>query len=210
MENTLQAIATVFSLVNPFVCVAMFSHIEQGHERAAKIKDATKFVIFVTVVLILASIFGLKFIGLFGISLAAFSVAGGVVLFSIGMSMMNPAKSISQSEQTGEGPSTAEQGNSLSPLILFAASPGSITGVITIGAAHAGGGIPTTAIVAVIVVLVLTWLLVLASIYMPQEQKSGGIARDMISRYMGLIVVAMGIQFALTGFKTFMTAGGLG
>ncbi|MBV1926378.1 MAG: hypothetical protein KUG62_04420 [Rhodobacteraceae bacterium] len=30
------------------------------------------------------------------------------------------------------------------------------------------------------------------------------LTHDMISRYMGLIVVAMGIQFALTGYKAFM------
>jgi multiple antibiotic resistance protein len=30
------------------------------------------------------------------------------------------------------------------------------------------------------------------------------LAHDMVSRYMGLIVIAMGIQYALTGYKAFM------
>lgn len=38
---------------------------------------------------------------------------------------------------------------SLTPLILFAASPGTITGVITLSVAHAKSGIPVTALVAV-------------------------------------------------------------
>lgn len=210
MEDELQAIATVFSLVNPFVCVAMFLKIQTGTSRSAKVREATKVAVVVAVVLSLAAVFGLKIIGLFGISLAAFSVAGGVVLFSIGMSMMSTAKPNKQNGNSGTGSQASDQSSALSPLIMFAASPGSITGVITIGAAHTGHGFPMTAIIAVIAVMALTWALLLAAIYMPERQKSGGIAHEMISRYMGLIVVAMGIQFALSGFKTFMAAGGVG
>lgn len=36
-------------------------------------------------------------------------------------------------------------------------------------------------------------------------KKQGGFFRETVTRFMGLIVVAMGVQFALTGFKAFMS-----
>jgi hypothetical protein len=46
-------------------------------------------------------------------------------------------------------------------VILFAASPGTITGVITLSAAHTRLGFPVTALVAVVVASALTWLAML-------------------------------------------------
>ena len=42
MKNELQAIATLFSLVNPAMCATMFMRIEKGRSRNTQIKDATK------------------------------------------------------------------------------------------------------------------------------------------------------------------------
>ena len=89
--------------------------------------------------------------------------------------------------------SKSEGNPSLSPLILFAASPGTITGVITVAAAHSKLGFPFTAVVAIAVVLGLTWALLILTARM-KNAGQGGIARDMITRYMGLIVLAMGID----------------
>jgi multiple antibiotic resistance protein len=137
----------------------------------------------------------------FGISLDAFSVAGGGVLMFIGFSMLQGTASPSTPENAGDqGASTA----SLGRLILFAASPGTITGVITIVAAHRRPGIPITALSAIAVVLAVTWLLLLVAATRGGDAKRPGLARDMVSRYMGLIIIAMGIQFALKGYKAFM------
>jgi len=54
----------------------------------------------------------------------------------------------------------------LTPLILFAAGPGTITGVIT-------------------------------------SINSGGLVHDVTMRFMGLLVLAMGVQFALSGYQSF-------
>src|SRR5262245_13907073 len=48
-------------------------------------------------------------------------------------------------------------GKSLMPLTLFAASPGTITGVITLSAAHTRFGFPITALAAVVVASAVTW-----------------------------------------------------
>lgn len=76
--------------------------------------------------------------------------------------------------------------------------------MITISAVHTRDAFPLTAIVAIAVVVVATWLVLLGVSLKSDATKRSGIARDMTTRYMGLIVIAMGLQFALTGYKAFM------
>ena len=205
MKNELQAIATIFSLVNPAMCATMFMGIEKGRSRNAQIMDATKAVLVIMIVLILAAFFGSKILHIFGVSLDAFSVAGGAVLAWIGFSMLSGRGATS----TPEAKSSPAKGSavSIAPLILFAASPGTITGVITISVSHSKLNLPVTAIIAIIVVLALTWVILVLTTRFGGSGNDGGIMREMVTRYMGLIVIAMGIQFVLTGLKSFMGSG---
>lgn len=51
----------------------------------------------------------------------------------------------------------------------------------------------------------ITWLLLLASTRMSKKH-GGGSAHEITARFMGLIVLAMGMQFALSGLQSFFTA----
>lgn len=199
MDKQLQAIVTVLSLVNPMVCAMIFVQLEGSRTRKEKLADATKAAFAVVVVLALAALFGIKILGIFGVSLDAFSVAGGIVLAQIGFSMLS-----GQSNASASGASQRGETNLLSPLILFAASPGTITGVITIAAAHGDSRFPVTALVAVLVASTVMWGALVLMSRSAKESSGGGFVRDTATRFMGLIVVAMGIQFALTGFRAFM------
>lgn len=201
MSEHLQAIATVFSLINPFVCGMIFANIMQGQSRAWTVCNATMSVLIVGGVLVIAAFLGSPILNLFGISLDAFSVAGGGVLIFIGFSMLQGTGSpLTPNNLGAQGGSSAGLGR----LVLFAASPGTITGVMTIVAAHRRQRLPVTALSAIAVVLGVTWLLLLVAATRGGAAKPPGLARDMISRYMGLIIIAMGIQFALKGYKAFM------
>jgi multiple antibiotic resistance protein len=200
MQNTLQAIVTVLTLINPAICAATFMRIEAGRPPAEQLADATRSVLAVLVILLIAALAGAQLLDLFGISMDAFMVAGGAVLACIGFAMLRgPGDS--------NGRNDAAQGGkpSLTPLILFAASPGTITGVITLAVAHTGRAIPVTALVAVGVAAAVLWLvLALAVRFGGRRRESSGFVRDTITRFMGLIVIAMGVQFALTGVRAFM------
>ena len=123
MEQHLQAIVTVLSLLNPLICGVMFAQIEAGQTRAIRITDATKAALAVLVILLVAALAGARVLKTFGISLDAFSIAGGGVLTWIGFSMLrgNSAQANAPSKNGAAGK------RSLTPLILFAASPGTIT-----------------------------------------------------------------------------------
>jgi multiple antibiotic resistance protein len=109
--------------------------------------------------------------------------------------------------QRHQGPSKAgaAETRSLTPLILFAASPGTITGVITLAVAHTKLALPVTALVAVVVAALVMWIVMVLAAYGGSGAR-GGLLHDTATRFMGLIVIAMGVQFALTGFHNFSTA----
>jgi multiple antibiotic resistance protein len=200
MQEYLQAVITVLSLVNPAICAALFAQIETGRSHSEQAADATKAGLAILMLLALAALFGAQLLHLFGVSLDAFMVAGGAILAWMGFSMLRterPQNSPSRSAQT-------EVDTSLAPLVLFAASPGTISGVITISVAHAGSEIPVTALVAVGVAVSITWLVMVVVGRFGGRAGGGGFLRDTLTRFMGLIVVAMGVQFALTGLKSFM------
>ena len=125
-------------------------------------------------------------------------VAGGGVLAWMGFSMLKGETPLTGSSATPPNPTS-----SLTPLILFAASPGTITGVITISAAHTRLRLPITALVAIGVAAVTTWVVMVFAARILGNRQGGGFLQDTTSRLMGLIVLAMGVQFALTGVHAF-------
>ena len=198
MKEQLQAIVTVLSLVNPVICAMMFTQAEVGRSSGEKLKDSTRAGLAILVILTIAALIGTQLLHLFGVSLDAFMVAGGGVLAWMGFSMINRQPDTS-SPDTPDTNST----QSLTPLILFAASPGTITGVITLSAAHTRLKLPVTTLIAIVVATGCAWLVMLFVARLGSKQDGGGILRDTMTRFMGLIVLSMGVQFALTGFHAF-------
>lgn len=200
MKDNLQAIVTLLALVNPAVCASIFSSLVSESSKTYKAMCAVKTAFVVCIVLGLAALFGANILALFGVSLDAFAIAGGGILSFIGIKMLM---------QTGGSGGNADRLEhdkdvSLSPLILFAASPGTITGVITISSSHSDVGVPVSSLVAIAVVTVVLLCVLLAVSYLPRRASKSGLGRQMITSYLGVIVIAMGVQFAFTGIKQFM------
>ncbi|WP_027184641.1 MarC family protein [Desulfovibrio inopinatus] len=199
MKEYTQAVVTILALINPLVCTEIFTRIAGHLPRKDRIKEAVKATAAIGIVLFASSFFGMAILSAFGVSIIAFSCAGGGILVWIGASMLIP-----KSNDTTNIPSTEHKSVSLTPLILFAASPGTITAVITIAAAHNKQFLPVTAITGVAVSLVvLGAALLLAAKFSKGERRRTGMQK-MISSYMGVLIIAMGIQFMLTGISKFI------
>ncbi|MBD1575927.1 MULTISPECIES: MarC family protein [Vibrio] len=198
MKEFIQATLTILALVNPAICAQMFNECTSNLNKEQKFKEAFKTVVTIGIVLLLAAFGGTSLLHVFGISLQAFSCAGGGILVWIGAGMIKSAQSKNQDLE--EHPSAG----SVAPLILFAASPGTITGVITVAASHSSLGIPLTAMIGVGATLLVLALVFVLSIQSSGDNKEPTTARKMITSYMGVIVIAMGVQFILSGVKTFM------
>ena len=174
--------------VNPAICGAMFAQIEENRSRRQRVADATKAVLATTVILAVSALIGTQLLRLFGVSLDAFMVAGGGVLAWMGFSMLSGQV---PSPTSGNAPSNA--GASLTPFVLFAASPGTITGVIRLPPPTRGWTFPSR----------LWWqspwrpvigLVLLLVSRVAAKASEGGSARDMITRFMGLIVLSIGFS----------------
>jgi len=201
MNEYIQAFMTVISLINPVICAAIYMKSQSQQPGSGQSLAAVKAMLAVFIILALSAVFGIKVLNMFGISLDAFSVAGGLILAWMGFSMLSKKPTKPDAKDHDAIP---DDSASLTPLILFAASPGTITGVITLSVAHATRGLPMTALVAVALACALTLLVLLLSGRMGSTPHDGSsLLRDTASRFMGLIVLAMGIQFALSGLQAF-------
>jgi multiple antibiotic resistance protein len=183
---------TVLSLVNPLICGAMFAQTEAAQTRATRLVDATKASLAVLVILVIAALAGARVLRVFGVSLEAFSIAGGGVLTWIRFTMLR-GNSLQAEDLSKDG---ADRKRSLTPLILFAASPGTITGVITLAVAHAKLLLPVTALVAVAVATAVMWI-VMVLVAREGTRAKESFLRETATRFMGLIVIAMGFAIFL-------------
>ena len=183
----------------------LFGRIAAGRSNGEQVSAATQVAAALLVILSLAALFGAKLLQAFGISIAAFSIAGGGVLIWMG-SLMLKGSAAPADDSTEK---SKNKKPSLTPLILFAASPGTITGVITLSISHAGTALPVTALVAVAVVTAITWLLLLLASRSGGHSSGGGgsFVRSTVQSFMGLLIIAMGVQFALSGIQGFLTGG---
>jgi multiple antibiotic resistance protein len=85
---------------------------------------------------------------------------------------------------------------------MFAAGPGTITAVVTLAAVHTPDGFPVTAITAALIGAAVTFAALLLAIGL--GSRLGKSTQAMVTRFMGLIVASMGMQFVLTGLKAFL------
>jgi multiple antibiotic resistance protein len=121
VELHLQAIVTVLSLMNPVVCGAIFVGLESDRSGARKVQDATRAAVAIMVILWLSALFGARVLGLFGVSLDAFSVAGGGVLVWMGSTLRVPLRGLPPASSrpapglTVRKPAATEPGRSTRP-----------------------------------------------------------------------------------------------
>jgi multiple antibiotic resistance protein len=144
----------------------------------------------VLIILIIAAFAGQYILKAFGISMDAFKIVGGIIISYIGFQMLGSNKS-----------NVSSSGGSLNELIMFAASPGTIAMVITLAIVHNQSNIPTTAIIGSTVAVLITLVIMILIQLLSKNKKPGG--QTMFSKFMGLIIIAMGLQFLLTGIKDF-------
>ncbi|MBB3699277.1 hypothetical protein KMW28_25845 [Flammeovirga yaeyamensis] len=191
MEIYFQGILTIFSLVNPVICSQIFGSIERGRSYQHKLKDLTESILTIGFILAISALLGSKLLHLLGISLNAFQVAGGLVLMSIGFRMLN--------KKTEN--STEEKEKNLMPFILFAASPGTITGVITLAISQSEDHFPSVALISILCVLIVSWIII--ALLSKGDNTKPSKTSQITTPFMGLIIIAMGIQFILEGILQF-------
>ena len=190
MESYLQATIGMLAVINPFVCGAMLLQTEQGLDNKTRSEAAVKSMLTVLLILLAAALGGRYILNAFGISMDAFKIVGGLVLGFIGFQMLAGSNRNSNNKKVN-----------LNEIIMFAASPGTIAMVITLAVVHHKEEIPLTAMIGTLIAVLITLFVMIAMVFLSKGKQGG--KQGIFSKFMGLIIVSMGIQFMLDGIKHF-------
>ncbi len=201
LHQVLQAIVTVLAVINPVVCGSLFLTLTPNLTASERRREAAKVALNILVILIGSALFGLKVLSVFGISLDVFRVVGGMIIAYMGFDMLRGSHTVAQAPpENGD----ANIQGSLVPLLMFAAGPGTITAVVTLAAVHTPDGLPVTAIIAAVVGAAVTFVALILAVGLGPRLGRG--AQATITRFMGLIVSSMGMQFVLVSLKALFEA----
>jgi multiple antibiotic resistance protein len=200
LHQMAQAILTVLAVINPVVCGSIFLTLTRQLESRQKRRAAVRVALSILIILVASAFIGLHVLSVFGISLDVFRIVGGIIIAYMGLDMLGGGQKIGQAPpSTGTG---TDAQNSLTPLVMFAAGPGTITAVVTLAAVHTPDGLPLSALIASTVGAGVTLGVLLLVTQLGSRISHN--TQAIVTRFMGLIVTAMGMQFVLTGYKAFM------
>ena len=197
-DELLRAIVGIFVIVDPIGSVGIFLSVTNGFTQTKKEKAARFAGITVAAVLVIAALMGQAILDLFGIRLAAFSVAGGILFLILAVEMIR-GEGASQfhklSKRSEQLPAAA-----IVPLgVPLMAGPGAISTVILASPGSANWFETTILISSIAVLGMVTWLCFSYAQYI--GKLIGDIGIQLISRIMGLILAALAVEYMVKGIQ---------
>jgi multiple antibiotic resistance protein len=197
---SLLAVSSIFFLVDPFAAIPSFIAITESADAARRKRMARKAALTCFIVLTSFALAGQLIFRMFGITLPAFEIAGGLILLLIGLDMLEARRSPTQ-ETTGEAEEGAAKDDAgIVPLgIPMLAGPGAISSVmVLVGQVPTFFGWEMGAIIGSIAITAFTSYWVLAG-----ADRVRGVMGEtgirILVRIMGLLLVALAMQFFVNG-----------
>jgi len=197
---SLLALSSIFFLVDPFAALPTFLAVTAGQDPKKRVRTARKASLTAFVILTTFAIAGTYIFRLFGITLPAFEIAGGIILLLIGLDMLEAKRSPTQESPSDTEEATAKDDVGIVPMgIPMLAGPGAITSVmVLVGQAETKWQMAaifgSIAITATICFLVLGSAARVARIL-------GDTGIRILVRIMGLLLVALAVQYFVNGFQ---------
>ncbi len=193
------AFTTLFVVIDPFGTTPIFVALTQGMSPATRRKIAYRTCLTATGVLIAFAAFGEAVLGFVGISMPAFRVAGGALLFLTALDILFERRTKRREDRAEE---EEHPDPSVFPLAIpLVAGPGSIATIILLAGQHPGiqGTLMAVGVMLAVMAVVLVFFL------------SGGlVARilgktglTVLTRLLGMLLAALSVQFILDGLKAF-------
>ncbi len=195
-EFALVSFGSLFSIVDPFAVVPAFLALTAREPELERSRIATRAVLTTFAILSTFALAGAYVFSFFGITIPAFRIAGGVLLFGVALEMVKAQKSSTRSTQDELDEEHGDIG--MVPLGMpLLSGPGSIAAVMVLAArAHSFGERLT--LHAVILLIALVCLVVLRSAGLV-ARALGQTGLNVLSRLMGLLLAAVAVQFVLDG-----------
>lgn len=201
MESLVNAFVVLFIVVDPIGVAWMFAALTRTSPRPAQVRMAVRGVGLSAVILVGFFFVGDWLLRALGITLPAFRIAGGILLFLLSIDMVFARQSGLRSTTSREQQEAAHREDvSVFPLAFpLIAGPGALTTVLLMtGSAH-----DATQFFGMLVILLLVLALALAALLMTPTivRVLGETGANVVSRLLGLILAALAVQYVIDGIR---------
>jgi multiple antibiotic resistance protein len=201
LETLIKFFVVFFVVVEPISLIPIFAGLTQGASKPYKKKMAGKAAAIALGICVLFALAGARFLDLMGISLNAFRIAGGTLLFLISLDMVFARTSGTKSTTPEKEEAKTRDDISVFPLAFpFIAGPGALaTILLTAGEVWGKPLLFAGFLGVVILVMLVCWTMMLAT---PRLMKVFGVTgANVMSRLSGVILAALAVQFIIDGIR---------
>lgn len=188
-----------FAVMNPIANAAVFVSLTGAEDDASRKRTALKSLITAFFIILFFCVLGKAIFHLFGISLPALRITGGVLIFLVGLHMLQGQLSkIHHPEQDSDQGDRADTSNvAISPLAIpILAGPGTIATALNYSATGSHVQNVVT-VVAFSILCVITYIAFVSGDRLVAILGKSGM--DIVTRLMGLILAVVGTQMLLQG-----------
>ena len=201
LDYLVAALVTLLVVVDPVGLTPAFLGVTAGLPRAARRQVALRACLIAFAILTGAVLAGDWLLRTLSISLPAFRIAGGLLLFSIASEMVFGLRIARQSETAGKAVEEHVRDIAAFPLAIpLMAGPGAITAAVLL-AGRAGGDPFRLGVLIAIVAAVMAACLIVFWFASHVERLLGRTGNTVLSRLLGVLLAAMAVQFVVDGVK---------
>ena len=191
------AFATLFVVIDPPGLVPLFIALTQGMDAAHRRRLAGRACVIAAVLLTMFGLAGETVLGFIGISMPAFRIAGGILLFLTALDMLFERRT---QRREGQHPDPNHDPSVFPLATPLIAGPGAIATMILLVGKSGPGWVGTTAVMALMLAMMMaTWLFFLASPFL--ERLLGRTGTIVITRLLGMLLAALSVQFVIDGVR---------
>jgi multiple antibiotic resistance protein len=197
MEIFLTAFVTLIVIIDPLGTAAVYGALTHGATGEQARGIARKAALIATSVLLFFGLCGAWLLGHLGITLEAFRIAGGLLLFVTAFRMLMGHHD-QQDIKDESAVYTDRSDIAIFPLAIpLLSGPGCITAIILLSSRAADWGERSLVFLAMLLAMFLAWLSLLAAGRLKQVLGAGGI--QIMARLMGILLAALAVQFVADG-----------
>ena len=195
---SLLALSSIFFLVNPFAALPTFLAVTAGGDDARRRRMAWKASLTALIFLSAFAIGGQFIFHMFGITLPAFEMAGGIILLLIGLDMLAAKRSPTQESTEEATAAAAKEDAGIVPLgIPMLAGPGAVTSVMVLVVQAETRWQMAAILSAILITAVMCYLVLGNSDRVARRLGETGIR--ILVRIKGLLLVALAVQYFVNG-----------
>jgi multiple antibiotic resistance protein len=204
LDFAISALLTLFVVVDPVGLTPTFLAITHGLPRAARRSVALRASLIAGAILIGTALIGDWLFRMLGISLAAFRIAGGLLLFTIAFEMLFGVRMRREGEAAEQALEEHVRNVAAFPLAIpLLAGPGAITATVLL-AGRADGNLILLGVLLAVVALVAVACFV-AFIFAGQIGRLLGMTGNIVlSRLLGVLLAALAVQFVVDGIRALL------